>query len=83
MGEEETMTPRCLCCNLPLSAVEARDGWCLFCSGGVLAEVLAMRDGPPATVGARVAWLHDAQCMTMVRAVVGVVPFVPEEMETA
>ena len=39
------MTPRCLCCDKPLSPVAQFDGWCDVCAGLALAGLLALRDG--------------------------------------
>jgi hypothetical protein len=69
------VTPRCHCCDRPLSPVAQFDGWCDTCAGAVLSDVLSLRDGTPAVVGVRVAMLHDWGCEAMVSAVVGTIPF--------
>jgi hypothetical protein len=68
--------PRCLCCNRTLDdPSHAIYGWCSWCAGGVLHEVLCLRDGPPAVVGVRVAALRDWHADAIATAIVGPLPF--------
>jgi hypothetical protein len=67
------MTPRCLCCDRPLSPAACFDGWCETCAGRVLGEVLGLRDRKDVSI--IVSLLCDWGCVGMAKAVVGVVPF--------
>jgi hypothetical protein len=67
--------PPCLCCGQPTSITDRLDGWCTPCAGAVLADVLAMRDGPPAVVGFKVGVLRGWGCEAICAAITGQIPF--------
>ena len=73
------MTPRCLCCDRPLSPAAQFDGWCDTCAGKALAGLLALRDGPPGQMGVRVAIFQDWGVPVLGRVLVGPIPFSGDE----
>ena len=68
------MTPRCACCDRPLSLVARFDGWCENCVNGLLVDANLLRAGDRQEIGANVAWLLDRGCLTLARYITHV-PF--------
>jgi hypothetical protein len=68
-NEGNFVTPRCLCCDRPLSPVAQFDGWCDTCAGAVLSELLAMADLRPGEVATIAEILILAGATTMGRVI--------------
>lgn len=67
------MTPRCLCCDRPLSPVVRYGEWCDNCLSGLLTDAAMLRTDPD--VRGVVEWLTDRGCLTLSRFVIGALPF--------
>ena len=74
------MIPRCIICGHYLAPSAMFDGGCSTCVGRVWADVLSLRDAEPDQLGVRVAIFFDWGVPFLARAIVGVVPFAPEEV---
>jgi hypothetical protein len=66
---------RCLVCDTLLSPDACFDGWCDGCAGKALADLLALRDGPPDQLGVRVSVFRDWHVPFLGRVLVGPTPF--------